>query len=178
MRFFHLLHYHHHMKRTFIHFIIAIVFSTNGWGQTVKVIDFPALEARLQRANDTLYIYNFWATWCKPCVKELPYFIQLDSTFKSQAVKVEFISLDTKDQLMSAVAPMRQRRLPQSTVLLLDNTNYNDWMDKISPEWSGAIPATLAVHKKSNTYTFKEKSFTYEELSQWVNSLLASIRNK
>ena len=140
--------------------------------QKVEVIDFPGFEERLQRSNDTLYIYNFWATWCRPCVKELPYFTLLDSTFAPQKVKVEFITLDFLDQLEGAVMPLVKRKLPESRVLLLDAPKYNEWIDKVSTEWSGAIPASLFVHKGRDIYTFKQQSFTYEELSSFVKELL------
>ncbi|MEM6628591.1 MAG: thioredoxin domain-containing protein [Bacteroidota bacterium] len=140
--------------------------------QEVKIIDFPGFEDRIQRSNDTLYIYNFWATWCRPCVKELPYFTQLDSSFAEQKVKVEFISLDLLDQLEVAVKPMVKRKLPESRVLLLNAPKYHEWIDKVSPEWSGAIPASLFVHKGREIYTFKQQSFTYDELSTYVEQLL------
>ena len=140
--------------------------------QEVEIIDFTGFEERVQRSNDTLYIYNFWATWCRPCVKELPYFTQLDSTFAQKKVKVEFITLDFLDQLEGAVMPMVKRKLPESRVFLLDAPKYNEWIDKVSPEWSGAIPASLFVHRGRDIYTFKQQSFTYEDLSSFVMELL------
>ncbi len=57
-------------------------------------------EAFLERVSnpDTLYIVNFWATWCIPCVKELPAFDIIHDLYKGQPVKVLLMSFDFKEQ--------------------------------------------------------------------------------
>jgi len=147
--------------------------------QSVAVLDFPAFEERLHRSNDTLYVYNFWATWCKPCIKELPYFTQLDSMYADKRVQVEFVSLDVVKQLDVAVKPMVKRFLPGQKVLLLDAPKYNEWIDKVSPDWSGALPTTLIVNRDNDIYELKQQSFeSYKELSDWVDTLLANLTSK
>ncbi len=146
--------------------------------QHVEVLDFPAFEKRLKRSGDTLYIYNFWATWCRPCVEELPYFTRLDSMYQGRKVKVEFVSLDLVDQMETAVKPMVSRKLAGQSVLLLNAPKYNEWIDKISLDWSGAIPISLAVHNGQDIYDLRQQSFDYEELTAWVEEMLASITSK
>jgi len=55
---------------------------------------FEDMEPLLRLQNDTTYVVNFWATWCKPCIKEIPYFKELDSTYKDQKFKLLLVSLD------------------------------------------------------------------------------------
>jgi thiol-disulfide isomerase/thioredoxin len=45
-------------------------------------------------STDTIYVVNFWATWCKPCVEELPIFDSLNLEVKGQAIKVLLVNLD------------------------------------------------------------------------------------
>ena len=47
------------------------------------VVDFDGLKPYLNKKDDDVYVINFWATWCAPCVKELPYFEQLNKNYKS-----------------------------------------------------------------------------------------------
>jgi thiol-disulfide isomerase/thioredoxin len=150
-------------------FFIAAVFTTQA--QQVSLIKFPTLEKYLTSKSDTLYVINFWATWCKPCVEELPYFEKINAEYKDQKVKVLLISLDFTSQHEKQVVPFVQRRKLASEVMHLNEPNQNAWIDKVHPEWSGAIPATLFVHSSSSTYLFEEKPFTYEELKSKIVEL-------
>jgi len=167
------------MKKHILLLASLLFMLSNGMiAQNVEVLDFPAFEKRLKRTGDTLYIYNFWATWCRPCVKELPYFTRLDSVYRDRKVKVEFVSLDLVEQMETAVKPMVSRKLAGQKVLLLDAPKYNEWIDKVSPEWSGAIPTSLGVHNGQEIYDLRQQSFEYEELTAWVEEMLTSITSK
>ena len=67
--------------------------------QNIPALNFEALEPFLKKENDTLYVVNFWATWCKPCIKELPAFEKINSEYKSQKVKVLMVSLDFPEHM-------------------------------------------------------------------------------
>lgn len=142
----------------------------------VEVIYFPQLEEWFQADNDTLYVINFWATWCRPCVAEMPYFDQLQQESDSnrmgdQKVKVQFVSMDFISDLDKKLIPFLKRKQPFSSVYLLDEPKYNKWMGKVSEEWSGSIPATIFVQHSRSIRVFHEGEFTYEELKTKVESL-------
>lgn len=111
---------------------------------------FDDLEPLLNIENDTTYVINFWATWCKPCIKELPHFNDLDSIYKKEKIKIVLISLDfPKDVETKLVSFAKEKKIESKVVVLLDG-KYNDWIDRVSPEWSGAIPATYIYNRKRN----------------------------
>ena len=137
----------------------------------VVSLNFEELEQQyLQKKNDSIYIINFWATWCKPCIKELPAFEKLASNYSDKKVKLLLVSLDFPDKLESQVIPFIERNNIQSEVVLLDDADANSWIPKVSPQWSGAIPATI-IYKK-NTRKFYEQSFTFEELEAELKTFL------
>ena len=118
---------------------------------------FEDLEPLLRINNDSTYVINFWATWCKPCIKEIPYFKELDSIYKNEKLKVVLVSLDfPKDVETKLVSFAREKQIESQVVVLLDG-KYNDWIDKVSPEWSGAIPATY-IYNRERSELF-QKSF-------------------
>jgi thiol-disulfide isomerase/thioredoxin len=137
----------------------------------IPVYNFEGLDrAILQKNNDTTYVVNFWATWCKPCVKEMPYFEQLGEKYAKDRVKVIFVSLDFPDRLESQVVPFIEKNNIRSEVVLLDDDDANSWIPKVSDQWQGAIPATLMFSNVKRA--FYERSFTFEELEKEVQSIL------
>lgn len=140
-------------------------------GEKIVSLNFEELQQQyFQKKTDTVYIVNFWATWCKPCIKELPAFEKIASDFSSEKVKILLVSLDFPDKLESQVVPFVKKNNIKSEVVLLDDADANNWIPKISPEWSGAIPATV-IYKKDNR-KFYEQSFTYEELKTELKTFL------
>ena len=71
---------------------------------------FEELEHIFHFQNDTTYVINFWATWCGPCVKEMPYIDSLNDHYKGQKVKVILVSLDFKKQIESRLIPYLNKK--------------------------------------------------------------------
>ena len=134
------------------------------------IVNFEEFQHTLTRDNDTLYVVNFWATWCAPCVKELPFFERMHEEFADANVKVVLVSLDFDDRLDNSLYPFIAKHNLQSEVIVLDDPKANQWIPKVDDSWSGAIPATLAF--QGDTRVFKTGSFaTYEELKAFIQPL-------
>jgi len=131
------------------------------------IIDFPAFEKMIMEPSEKLRVYNFWATWCAPCVKEMPYFQQVQQEDKD--LDLIFISMDD-GRKPERVTNFMERRNITSPVYLLNDVDYNKWIDKVSPDWSGAIPATLFI-RKDGQRSFHEGEVTYNELKSMINQL-------
>jgi len=133
-----------------------------------RMIDFDDFAPYLEYQNDTLYIINFWATWCAPCVEEIPAFEKVQNEFSNDKVRIILVSLDFPGHIDKGLIPFLQDNSISSEVILLDDPDSNRWIDKVHPEWSGAIPATLVYNRQNKE--FYERSFTYNELSSIINS--------
>ncbi|MPR33325.1 redoxin domain-containing protein [Cytophagaceae bacterium SJW1-29] len=134
-------------------------------GLTVREVKWSALENLLNSNTDTTYIVNFWATWCGPCVKELPYFEQLNRSFAGQKVKIVLVSMDFVQDKDKRVVPFVERMQLKNTVWLLNEPDANSWIDRVDPSWSGALPATLILNPTNKKRAFYEKSLNYETLA-------------
>ncbi|MCI4668331.1 MAG: TlpA family protein disulfide reductase [Bacteroidia bacterium] len=163
------------MIKNFLLIIILLASFSFGMGQDVRHFPtFAEFEPMLEASQgDTLLVFNFWATWCRPCVKELPYFAKADSAFKSQKVKVILVSIDDPKLIDTRVKPFIERRKITQEVVVMTDHKQNDWIPKVDESWSGAIPATLVVEPSKKLRAFKEQSFTYDELSKWIEELIA-----
>jgi thiol-disulfide isomerase/thioredoxin len=156
------------LRQNFILTILLIsTFSANLTAQEVTIYEkYADFEHLLQKNNDTTYVINFWATWCKPCIKELPEFEEINQHFKNKKFKMILVSLDFDSQLDSKVKPFINNQNIQSEVVLLADTKQNDWIDKVNPEWSGSIPVTVIYN--NDFYFFKEGSMSYDELNELI----------
>ena len=155
------------MKLKFLILIIIPVLLTSFSNSSVPVLNFNQFESQyLNRNSDTLYVINFWATWCKPCVKELPNYELLNENYKGQKVKVILVSLDFAKDYENILLPFLKKKAIKSEVVLLNDPNGNEWIDKVNTNWSGAIPATLVY--SGNSRDFYEQSFNYEQLDSIV----------
>ncbi len=138
---------------------------------TIPILNYDQLVPFLNKKDDKTYVVNFWATWCKPCVEELPAFEKLHSNYKDKNVEVLLVSLDFPNQIENHLIPFIKNRNLQPKVMVLDDPDQNKWINGIDKSWSGAIPATLIYNK--NKRSFYEQSFDdnllTKELQQFIN---------
>ena len=139
--------------------------------QPPPVLKVDELVKRYTNTSDTTYIVNFWATWCQPCVKELPDFEKVNEAYKNKKVKVILVSIDFVADYDSKLVRFVKKNKIQSEVLLLDETKANVFIDKIDARWSGSIPATMIVNNSLKYKEFFEKSVSYDFLAGKIYEL-------
>jgi len=134
--------------------------------RAIYTYNFEEFENAFLRAEEgKIRVINFWATWCRPCVKELPYFEELAE--KHKEIEVVLVSLDLSTQKESNLLPFVRENNLKSEVIHLDEPDANAWIPKVDENWSGAIPATIIINK--STKMFYEQSFNYAQLFEAVN---------
>ena len=134
----------------------------------IETITMVQLQTKtIHPENDTLYVVNFWATWCGPCVAELPYFEQAAKTNTGKKVKILLINLDFPSEKAKVTAFVEKRNL-KNDVYLLSAGDPNKWIDQIDTDWDGAIPATV-FYKAGKKIFFKEGEVTQIELDEKIN---------
>jgi len=138
--------------------------------QDAVVIKFDKLQELMQTKTNEIQVINFWATWCAPCVKELPLFEQLRTDNKKGDVKITLINLDFADKVNKVNAFLVKKKI-QSSVLLLDEIDYNTWIDKVDQSWGGAIPATLIINPQNGKRKFVERELREGELEQLIEDV-------
>ena len=149
--------------------------STTGSSQhdALKIVNFDQLQSILQKKDNKLYVVNFWATWCKPCVDELPGFMEVNKTYRGNPrFKMILVSLDPATEIDTKVRPFLLKNKIEADVCILDdNKRMNEWIPSIDKKWSGSIPAT-AIYKNGIKLEFKENMMEKKELVQLINKHL------
>ncbi len=137
----------------------------------MQEVTLEQLQSKVIKTNnDTLYVVNFWATWCKPCVAELPYFEEAGEKYQSQKVKVLLVSLDFLREKQKVDKFVLDKNI-KSEVVVLNGGNPNVWIDKLETQWGGAIPATI-FYRKGEKLFFREGEFERTELDSIIKTKL------
>lgn len=154
----------------FVNFSFAQSFQTYAYQEKeLKSFEkYEDLATYLQPNDNELLVINFWATWCEPCVEEIPYFNQMFKEMKTDNVRLIFVSLDFSRHIDKRLIPFLNQNEMLGEALHLADSKQNHWIDLISKDWSGAIPATWFLSKKTNY--FFEGELTYENLIKFVNN--------
>lgn len=138
-----------------------------------SVINAEQFEKLVNKTDDVLYVVNFWATWCGPCVEELPDFMAVNKKFASNKnFKMLLISLDNARVLTDEVRPFLNKHKITADVYLLDDIKrMNYWMPRVDKSWSGSIPATV-FYKNGKKLQFVEKQLHEKELTTIINQYI------
>jgi thiol-disulfide isomerase/thioredoxin len=122
-----------------------------------------AAIAKLPSQNKTV-VLNFWATWCQPCVEEIPLFIKLQKEHPD--ISVVGISMDELNQ-QPAVQSFAQQHQMNYQVALREGDDFEKMVNSIDPQWIGALPATF-IFKNGNRVYSKTGAITENELEQAI----------
>ncbi|WP_165933483.1 TlpA disulfide reductase family protein [Arundinibacter roseus] len=138
----------------------------------VAEVKWNALQNILSSSSDTTYVLNFWATWCRPCVAELPHFEAVNRHYASQKVKVVLVSMDFVKDMEDRVIPFVERMKLTNPVWLLNEPDANSWIERVDSTWTGALPATLIINPARSRKVFYEKALDYETLARDLSYFL------
>ena len=132
----------------------------------IKLSEFQKLVS----TGKEIKVVNFWATWCAPCIKELPLFEKLNQENKS--VKVLLVSMDYDlDPDPAKVKRFIERKKILSDVVILAEENPNDWIEKIDKSWTGALPSTLVINPNSGKRKFIQGELKEGDLEKLIQEV-------
>ncbi len=140
---------------------------------TTRIVDNDEVARMVETHGSELLVVNLWATWCGPCLEELPYFERLARETKEGAVQFVGVSVDLKNQVESQVIPfLKKREMPYPSVVFFGDSE--EMINFFSTEWKGDIPATFFYNKQGEKVGQFLGQVTYEELKQKVEQLRQS----
>ena len=155
--------------------MLLLGFAVRANAQKFTVCDsFPALHDRIEKAaGDGAVLINFWATWCTPCVEELPHFETLQQRYGAPGFKVMLVSLDFRSQIESRLKPFLNKNQLNSEVVLLADQDADTWIPRIHNAWDGAIPFTIVL-KGNKVAIHKTKFSDYKALEDFVRPFMSA----
>ena len=158
------------MKRVFL-LLVTFFVLLSCFAQEIRSVKITEVEKIIAESKTPLII-NMWATWCIPCVQELPYFQEEVNKYKKDSVQLLLVSLDFKETFPKGITKFMSKRKITAPVVWLDETNADYFCPKIDAKWSGAIPATLFINNKTGYRNFIEEQISREKLKQEIMAIL------
>jgi thiol-disulfide isomerase/thioredoxin len=161
------------MTTTIKYFFLCLTFiaAINASAQKIPLWKLNDLKAAIDSANQPTII-NFWATFCKPCIAELPHFQQLANQYKEQGVKLVMVSLDLKEAYPAKVMSFANKLKLTSPVVFLDESNADLFCPAVDSSWSGAIPASIFLNRSTGYRKFYEEELSKTKLEAEIKAML------
>ena len=133
-----------------------------------KITDLEEYIAK----SDMPVVVNFWATYCGPCIKEIPYFQEVVKQYEKKGVKLLLVSLDFKESFPNKIDSFVNKRKFTSKIVWLDETNADYFCPKVDSKWSGSMPATLFINNKLGHRSFFEEEMSKEKFEVEIKKIL------
>jgi len=160
------------MKKIMLVFLLFFALGTAS-GQDIQKLKITDIEKFIANGNGDILVINFWATFCKPCVAEIPFFISTVEKYKSQRVKLMLVSLDMPSYYPARIASFAKKHKFNSNIVWLDESNADYFCPKIDSAWSGSIPATLIINTATGFRKFAEEEMTPESLEMAIKEVIS-----
>lgn len=159
------------MKKT-VFALILITITMQGISQQIPKWKIEDVVRSFSGENDTTYVVNFWATFCKPCIAEIPDFISIVDKYKSKKVKLLLVSLDLPSYYPEKIKAFAKKNNYNTHIAWLNETNADHFCPVIDPKWSGAIPATIIVNNKTGYRKFFEEQVSAGDFEMSVKAAI------
>ena len=153
--------------------VIIFAFGSTANSQTIAKWKITDVEKYMAAKNGDVLVINFWATFCKPCVAEIPSFIKIVDKYKASQVKLLLVSLDLPSYYPAKIASFAKKHHFKANIVWLQETDADYFCPKIDTSWSGSIPATLFVNTKTGYRKFFEGEMGAKEFEGMLKEVIA-----
>lgn len=156
------------MKTTLISLFILFFFLSCSKAEITKAPDFTLqdINGKIIKLSDykgQVIILNFWATWCPPCLAEIPDFVKFYSAYREKGVEIIGIAVSSN---IDDVKKIISEKKINYTICMSDG--------KIESQYGGirAIPTTFIIDKQGNIHQKKIGFMSENELTEIIKDIL------
>ncbi len=122
--------------------------------------------------SGNLILVNFWATWCAPCVKEIPEIVKLQEKYKERGLRVIAVSMDEPEELETNVRPFVAKRFPSFVSYLCKEPDHDKFASVIDPAWNEIMPTNFLIDRTGKLRATLTGGKSYEEFEAIIAPLL------
>jgi thiol-disulfide isomerase/thioredoxin len=150
---------------------LFIAFTSTIQAQEIPKWKLQDLKDAISKA-DKPTILNFWASFCKPCLEEMPYFQELAKKYEKEGVQLILVNLDNASWYPKKLKALADKRKITADIAFLDETDADLFCPAVDPSWSGAIPASIFLNNKTGYKKFFEEQLEKDELEKEIKAMI------
>lgn len=159
------------MKKISLLLITFYCITTSLSAQSIEKLSIGQLTHWIDTCTTPLVV-NFWASWCAPCVREIPWFEKNIAKYSGKKLKLLLVSLDFADDYPNAIAAFAKKHNYQSEIVWLNESNPDSFCPKIDKSWDGTIPVSLFVNNAKKYRQFYKQQLPEPKLEQELQKLI------
>ncbi len=163
------------MRRLFLSFVAAAVLLVLGQAQAESAIEQISpddLKTILQAEQGNVVVLNLWATWCAPCLVEIPDLQKLEADIADQNVSLIGISVDEPRGSTRHIEDMRDRRFPGFRTYARDNRDTDYLVSVVDPAWNEVVPTTYIIGRDGSVHTRIQGKKSLDEFKAAVSAVM------
>ncbi len=143
-------------------------------------IKLNQIETLLSEKKQGLIIINLWATWCPPCVAELPHFGNIYKQYSGKDLHLYLINIEGKQSKEKVLEPFLKKNPLPCPVYLLEGGNPEEFEKVLKTEISGALPVTIIYSSEGKLIKKFEGSITETDIQSVLreNNILPISKNQ
>jgi thiol-disulfide isomerase/thioredoxin len=158
------------MKKILLSLCVLLIAGAS-YSQQIKKVKINDVVHMMDTATCPIVV-NFWASWCKPCIHEIPWFEKNIDALKDKGVKLLLVSLDLPQDYPKYLTAFTRKEGYRSEIVWLDESNADLFCKKIDPSWDGNIPVTMMINNKKKYRQFFGQQLPEQRLKLELQKLL------
>jgi len=139
---------------------------------SITALDAAGLKSELQAAHGQVVLVNFWATWCRPCLEEIPLLQAVEAEFADSRFRLISVSLDDYASTDTQVVPFMQKWFPDFRSYQSVEYEMDTMVSAIDPNWNEVLPTTYLLATDGSVAELIQGKFSKAELSRQIDALL------
>lgn len=155
--------------------VLALLLAAQALGAEGQLL--PATPADLRAALDArkgrVVLVNFWATWCRPCLKELPALLALEQEYASRGFELLAVSLDEPADGDAIVQPFLTKWFPSLRSLIRSSPDMDAMVSVVDPAWNEVLPTSYVVDRNGRVAAQLQGGKSAAEFEAAILPLLA-----
>jgi thiol-disulfide isomerase/thioredoxin len=113
----------------------------------IRAISAAEFDSLLSDARGEVVLVNLWATWCAPCLREIPELMRLRENYQDKGFRLIAVAMDDPADLETHVRPFREQRFPQWETLQRAEFDMDRFVSVIDPAWNEVLPTSYLIDR-------------------------------